>query len=83
MMRDCLPWINNTSTGILIGCWGRALLILMIDDASLMNKVTPVFSRQTYLEWSETSAAMGGRACANLKQPREDPVLLEQNVHVD
>ena len=49
-------WINNTSTGILIGCWGRAFLIPMIDDASIMDKVTPGFSRQTYLEWSETSA---------------------------
>jgi len=49
-------WINNTSTGILIGCCERAFLILMIDDASIMDKVTPVFSRQTYLERSETAA---------------------------
>ena len=76
-------WINNTSTGILIGCWGRAFLILMIDDASIMHKVTPVFSRQTYLEWSETSATMEGCACARFKQLREDLVLLEQNAHVD
>jgi len=52
-------WINNTSTGILIGCLGRAFLILMIDDASIMDKVTPVFGRQTYLQWSETSATTG------------------------
>jgi hypothetical protein len=76
-------WINNTSTGILIGCWERAFMILMIDDASTMDKVTPVFSRQTYLVRSETSATMGRRACARLKQPREDSVLLEQNAHVD
>jgi hypothetical protein len=48
----------------------------MIDDASVVNKVTPVFSRQTYLEWSKTAATMGRRACARLKQPCEDVVLL-------
>jgi hypothetical protein len=52
----------------------------MIDDAYIMNEATvPFFSRQTYLERSETSATMGRRASVRLEQPSEYSVLLVQS----